>query len=529
MKILVVDDEKLIREKLVQLIEQSSLEFKTILQGASVDEAISIIDEYNPEIVLTDINMPQKNGLEIAKYIYNNKLECVVILITGYAEFEYAQTAIKYNVFDYILKPIDAQFTLDCVEKAKKKYIKEHRQQNMYKIFKDYFVQNYNLLKKQFLENILFNHNIVDKSILTQQKEIFEYNFDLYRLVIFQSKSLSNNILPEESYYYSYIIEKYIKKYTINPITLTLGDTVYYFMPIEEDNEKSMYNKMFSQIKHFIEKTYPVNLLIGISSISESLMQVKVLKRQAYACIEYQENNINNDFIYYDDISEQINVYSDLEEYINQLNIHIQTGNLKRALNCVNIIFENSTMYSAEQIKSIFQLIISNLMIFVGQIEDDNIRFTKTISEINENLKQINSKENLLNFINQWIYNMCSMVNDSVNNKNNILISTIKEYINQNFYKQISLTDVAEHVSRNSSYISRLIKQYTNKNFTQLLTEKRIVEAKRLLKETTLKVSDISEKVGYPNMRYFNRIFNANVGMSANDYRKIVCTLIDDD
>ena len=75
-------------------------------------------------------------------------------------------------------------------------------------------------------------------------------------------------------------------------------------------------------------------------------------------------------------------------------------------------------------------------------------------------------------------------------------------------------------MGRNPSYVSRLIKEYTGKNFTQLLTDKRIHEAKHLLKDTSLKVGEIAERVGYVNVRYFNRVFKATMNMSANDYRK---------
>ena len=73
-------------------------------------------------------------------------------------------------------------------------------------------------------------------------------------------------------------------------------------------------------------------------------------------------------------------------------------------------------------------------------------------------------------------------------------------------------------------YVSRLIRQHTGKNFTIILTELRIEESKHLLKETNKKITEISDLVGYPNQRYFNRVFSSYIGMSPNDYRKITQT-----
>lgn len=128
-----------------------------------------------------------------------------------------------------------------------------------------------------------------------------------------------------------------------------------------------------------------------------------------------------------------------------------------------------------------------------------------------------------------WVGQICDAINESYKNKGNLIISKVQEYINQNFASQIGLTDAADAVGRNASYVSRLIKQYLGKSFTQILTEKRIAEAKRLLQSTSLKIGEIAEQTGYPNLRYFNRIFSSHVGMTANDYRKVVTTLLIDE
>lgn len=118
MKILIVDDEDIQRQKLVQLISESPLSFSDILCAPEVPTAIDIIKTHHPDIVLSDICMPVKNGLDLAQYVKETYPKILVIIITGYSEFKYAQTAIRYNVFDYILKPIDAESTLSCIRHA---------------------------------------------------------------------------------------------------------------------------------------------------------------------------------------------------------------------------------------------------------------------------------------------------------------------------------------------------------------------------------------------------------------------------
>ena len=115
------------------------------------------------------------------------------------------------------------------------------------------------------------------------------------------------------------------------------------------------------------------------------------------------------------------------------------------------------------------------------------------------------------------------LLNTDKINKNNYLTSQLIEYIRANYEKPLSLYSIADEFNRSTPYISRLIKQTTGKNFTDLLTDLRIQKAKELLKTSSYHVNEISHMVGYPNFRYFSRIFKQQTGMTPNDYRKISC------
>lgn len=150
MKILIVDDEDIQRQKLVQLISESPLSFSDILCAPEVPTAIDIIETHHPDIVLSDICMPVKNGLDLAQYVKETYPKILVIIITGYSEFKYAQTAIRYNVFDYILKPIDAESTLSCIRHAIAKLEADRRQESNYEVLRSYFNENESYIQKRF-------------------------------------------------------------------------------------------------------------------------------------------------------------------------------------------------------------------------------------------------------------------------------------------------------------------------------------------------------------------------------------------
>ena len=119
----------------------------------------------------------------------------------------------------------------------------------------------------------------------------------------------------------------------------------------------------------------------------------------------------------------------------------------------------------------------------------------------------------------QWLGDIARLISGELQDRSNFVVNGVKDFINAHYSEPVGLVEAARYVDRNPSYVSRLVKEHTGKNFTQLLTDKRMAEAKRLLTGTNLKITEIAQRVGYVNVRYFNRVFKAATNVSANDYR----------
>lgn len=117
MRLLIADDEKIIARGLLQL-DWNSIGIQEVRAVDNGVDALQVLSQYNPHIVLTDIKMPGMNGLELAGEISKIK-NCKTILLTGYGTFEYAKTALKNGVFDYLLKPASPEEVLEVVKRAK--------------------------------------------------------------------------------------------------------------------------------------------------------------------------------------------------------------------------------------------------------------------------------------------------------------------------------------------------------------------------------------------------------------------------
>ena len=118
-KVIIADDEPLVLFKLKNIFNWSKYDFELVGEAANSEELIKLINEKNPDAVFTDINMPNMSGIELIKTMRENKCKAVFIIISGYADFKYAQEAINQGVFSYLLKPVSSENANDLMENLK--------------------------------------------------------------------------------------------------------------------------------------------------------------------------------------------------------------------------------------------------------------------------------------------------------------------------------------------------------------------------------------------------------------------------
>lgn len=172
-----------------------------------------------------------------------------------------------------------------------------------------------------------------------------------------------------------------------------------------------------------------------------------------------------------------------------------------------------------DTVYSVFLLIVSKVCLVMREYRSESYALSEEVAFM---LSALNTQPDTgIEYLRKWLAQMCTLVSEAQKERSNSLVSAVCEYINTNYAQPIGLAEASRHVERNASYISRLIRECTGKSFTQILTDKRMQEAKKLLKETNLKVNEVAERTGYMNVRYFTRIFKAAMNMSPSDYRSL--------
>ncbi|MBO5160289.1 MAG: response regulator [Lachnospiraceae bacterium] len=165
MKLLIVDDEIQIRNGLQEGLPWDEIGFEEVYTAQNGIEALEICNQYKPEVVITDIQLPGMSGLTLGKNIKSSYEPVEVILLSGYSEFEYAKEAIAIGVFRYLLKPIRVSELIECVKGALEK-IEEYEKENLVKD-KYYALNRTRILQQMLMSNLLLNNE--DEQIFHEQ------------------------------------------------------------------------------------------------------------------------------------------------------------------------------------------------------------------------------------------------------------------------------------------------------------------------------------------------------------------------
>lgn len=224
-KLIIVDDESGARDILIQYVKEFIIDFRIMGVFGDGEDAIEFLKSNDVDVVLTDVKMPKISGLEIAKYVYENKPRTKVVIISGFGEFEYAQEAMKYGVVYYLLKVIDVDEFVDVMAKIKETLDKEDGEKDHY--------ENMALEREMFFYDLICGtfdaFEEVEKAYnsLNFNDQIADSVCNIFKI---QFKDLDNFI--EQKWHY----DKEILKYTIaNIVNLINRDWYVAFFRFTQD------------------------------------------------------------------------------------------------------------------------------------------------------------------------------------------------------------------------------------------------------------------------------------------------------
>ena len=175
-KVIVVDDELVIRKGVSAMINAEIDDFECIECFKDGIEVIEYLQDHDVDVIISDIRMTNVSGIELAKYIYENKSHIKIVLLSGYSDFDYAKSAVRYRVTDYILKPTDFDELKSVFDGIRKEFSDDNGMQERRK-FNERIQQLYSYIKENKAEE---GHKLIDSLFIEIPRNIGYYLHDLY-------------------------------------------------------------------------------------------------------------------------------------------------------------------------------------------------------------------------------------------------------------------------------------------------------------------------------------------------------------
>lgn len=531
-KVLIVDDEKLVCQLIKSAVDWQNLNMEVVAEAHNGFEALEMIEKYEPRIVITDIRMPGMDGIALLEKAREKELNCDFIVVSGYQDFEYAQKAIKHGVENYILKPIDEDELMMTLYKIAERIETERDTLDLQNNLSNKLVESSGKLKEHFIRRML-NDGIEPPYILEDLEKEFDFGFSpgKFRCLIFRIDSSfeqkpnpeAMNILLNKL---MAATDKVLEKHTYAFYGFKEDESVIYIVNYSEKVDiKKITRVAFPDLRSIVSVYSHYLLTVGEGSEVERIRDIRYSYLEADKAIKYRLIAGLNKLIDSESLkfkNECVNKAM-TASVKRQFVLIIESADYERVDSWINDNFKCFTrgeninpQYAFDFVKNILKIFYSTLaeMAYDKDVEQAVGKALESISWANTMPKMA---QNLIKHITEVL----ERFKEEKENSEKKPIMEAKEFIGNYYMKNINLSDVANAVYLNSNYFSTLFKKESGMSFIDYLTKHRVESSKALLKDGKIKIALIAKQVGYQDPKHFSKTFKKNVGITPNEYRKL--------
>ncbi|RXJ02076.1 DNA-binding response regulator [Anaerobacillus alkaliphilus] len=515
-RVLLVDDEVFVRKGLSSLINWEQYGFEISWEADNGEDAFKIILEEKPDLVITDVRMPVVDGLTLIKKVREIENETKFIIISGYNDFSYAQQAVRYNVLDFVLKPVDQDELEETLyklsQRLKLEEIESEKQQKVIaeqiitQILEGTFEENeeaewtryLNLEKEAYYYLLVELNNLThvddEATIKTLVTEVPE--------IILKLTDQKNQMLVQQQPDYAVGIllpESYLKTYK--------GDIAVF---------SSEFKKILKQ-KSNKEMTVCIGAKAkNISELKKSYETANQIRHYKYILENAKEQSINYETV--KDIEVKYNeldakIYISLMEQVEENNIEA----IKKTVDQIFLEFQTK-IFTPKSVKTSIDRCVHGIIQTVNDMDGDKDSFSTLKAMLDwedDNLTLHELKQRLYSFIIEGSTIIQSLRKENMKGD----IHKIKSYIENNYHQNISLKSIANKFYMNPVYMGQLFKKTFGVYFKEFLLKIRIDEAKKLLRQTDMRVYEVADKVGFGSTDYFVTQFEKINKLTPTEYR----------
>ncbi len=512
--VLIADDEQNIREGLKYIIDWTALGFCICGEASNGEDTLRLVLDKKPDLVLLDIRMPKIYGTDIIRTAREKGYDGKFIILSGYSDFAYAQTAIRYNAGFYLTKPIDEDELAEAVEKIAQDLTAERNQSENIAILK---TKARNVILQEIITG---TYNASHASLLSPgQIEEMNLSAEIYQAVIYED---SDALLPEGSQGFAELLKitnkdnrsfEYLEEDGSQVILLKGQFALGKFRDFLNGCGQMPFWQDISSPSFFLSYGRPV---ASLEEVCLSYGEALTLRKRKFFCRHGQHT------LGYDELPGQEDClppdHTVLAKYCKKLTDYLLSFNRGMV---AETLFELESLLSRMSDISSVRLFLTDLYLNIKE----KINLTYHMADIpfpsnGTAISHIGECSYLYEII-RYISEMAEMIITATGNPSRTtVLDDIVYYIDHNYQNNIKLESIAPLFGYNSAYLGKIFNKHFGESFNSYVDNRRIEQSKELLKEKNMKVYEIAEAVGYKNVDYFYKKFKKYVGISPAEYRK---------
>lgn len=534
-KVLVVDDDFVARTNIKVLIEWEEHGYEICGEATNGEEAIQLIKETDPEIVITDISMPVLDGIALIEYLNQNYPQIKIIALSGYQDFNYVRKSMKRGAVDYILKhTLDAQVLLEVLNTAKERLLNEISEHTRKRMLEAQINESRTVLKQKFI-NQLVQGSISEKAEI--EKKITDLKLDIgnknLAIVLFEIDDyniINENSSPHEMNKLISSVENIcteILKGSVKAVSSHIHEGKFVIIFSFENIRSDLYiNNIvittINRIKSSIKRYLNITACFTYSRVFNDIADIHKYYKEAEVMLQgkffkgkdrvIEESLCGSEYLNLD-LSDEKTIIAALKAQDND-----------KIEKCLNTIF---TKFVTKKVSyNSIQMICAELINIVNRVARETGIDVKRIYNDKDIPYSSIKKFETLTEMREWILKLYNKLSNLIGEtKFNPDYSEYTKkaicYIQQNYKKNISLNEVAEYIGVNSSYLSRIFKEDCGVGFVEYLNNVRIDHAKQIIETNRMKLKDVVKEVGFNSYTYFFKVFKDVLNVTPVEYERM--------
>lgn len=527
-RIILIDDEPLILAGIVSLICWEEHDCRIVGKATNGHDAIDMILESQPDIIITDIRMPVMNGLELIEACQEKHCEFAFIVLTNLEDFQLAKQAVHLGAIDYLVKlDLQPETLIQALDRAKEhcSRMKSHHNKELYTL----------LLKDTQKQQ---ERNYFSRLILSAAEGSPPANPEieaLYQeacLILLQMKPEQILFGQDKDYDFQFISSQLqdivsgigARYFSSHTILAPHKDTLLLVVrPKPESSTEKSLTEFCTKVNVALDTYFALTALFGISQKKDEISMLPEALHEAQSALNrcYYDSSLR--IAFYKKQESRLRPPAQREFNINFLKKSMSAAVLENESQDLREIFrelsELFTQYKPDKTQAVSACIniYSYLHDLLRSESIEENAFPYSI-DIARQLSQLGSLDDILQWLDSFCEKMCTLLTERKEKRSDKFVHMAKRYIHEHYREKLTLSNIADHLKISSGYLSTSFSSCMNRTVSDYIAEVKIEHAKELIDSGQYLIYEIANQLGFENAYYFSKVFKKVTGMSPKNY-----------